>query len=347
MAVLHPREPANTEQLHARVDSLVQRVRQLENALEVLQTLHYAEVHPLLTDELRGIATPLEEGESSLSVEELPTTILKEEGLSESMGTLALDKKGIRFFGPTAVSFAGILWKEDHDTETDLLAGRDVQEVLTELTKLPNELSQLAYIFPFRQGSPSLITGMDPSQLGLWIRDNCLPPYPEAWALFETYWEHYAWHFTPFTRTEFIENIFSPLYRRTELVNRPLGHALGLCFMVFAIGELVDFTKPLKPNTGTRYYLLARASLCLDAVIESPTLTALQAMHLMLVFGAMARGTVEIEHLWMLSGINVKLALTLGLQHHPAKFKFPQEEIRNRQHTLIAVLSAEMWQARK
>lgn len=92
----------------------------------------------------------------------------------------------------------------------------------------------------------------------------------------------------------------------------------------------MDFTKPLKPNTGVRFYLLARASLCLDAVIESPTLTALQAMvrlnsslhfifsliiihkHLMLVFGSMARGTVEIEQLWVLSGLNVKLALTVG-----------------------------------
>lgn len=41
----------------------------------------------------------------------------------------------------------------------------------------------------------------------------------------------------------------------------------------------------------------------------------------MLVFGAMARGTVEIEHLWMLSGVNVKLALTVCLPFPPRILK--------------------------
>lgn len=79
----------------------------MENALEVVQTLHYSDAHPLLTDELRSIATPLEDNESSVNVEELPTTILKEEGLSESMGTLALSTRGSRYFGPTA-TFAAV-----------------------------------------------------------------------------------------------------------------------------------------------------------------------------------------------------------------------------------------------
>lgn len=145
--------------------------------------------------------------------------------------------------------------QEDQDNDSDN-SGKDTQEVLTEFSKLPTELSQLAYMFPFRTSNPSLVTGMDTTQLGLWIRDNCLPTYPEAWTLFETYWEHYAWQyvlvnltilrpsyssssFTPFTRTEFIQNIFSPLYRRTELVNKPLGHALGLIFMVNQIPSLI------------------------------------------------------------------------------------------------------------
>jgi hypothetical protein len=44
------------------------------------------------------------------------------------------------------------------------------------------------------------------------------------------------------------------------------------------MGDFMDLTKPLVPSSGLRYYLLARASLCLEPVFESPTVTALQAM---------------------------------------------------------------------
>lgn len=51
-----------------------------------------------------------------------------------------------------------------------------------------------------------------------------------------------------------------------------------VCYQVFAIGDLLDLTQPWVLSRGLRYYLLARASLCLDPVFESPTVTALQAM---------------------------------------------------------------------
>ena len=47
---------------------------------------------------------------------------------------------------------------------------------------------------------------------------------------------------------------------------------------MFAIGDLLDLTQPWIPSRGLRYYLLSRASLCLDPVLESPTVTGLQAM---------------------------------------------------------------------
>lgn len=50
---------------------------------------------------------------------------------------------------------------------------------------------------------------------------------------------------------------------------------------VFAMGDLLDLTQPWVMSRGLRYYLLARASLCLDPVLESPTVTALQALVLL------------------------------------------------------------------
>lgn len=40
----------------------------------------------------------------------------------------------------------------------------------------------------------------------------------------------------------------------------------------------MDLTKPFTLYNGRRYYLLSRASLFLEPVFESPTVTALQAM---------------------------------------------------------------------
>lgn len=40
----------------------------------------------------------------------------------------------------------------------------------------------------------------------------------------------------------------------------------------------MDFTKPMTSTSGLRYHLLARACLCIESVVESPTVTSLQGM---------------------------------------------------------------------
>ncbi|KAF8582756.1 hypothetical protein K439DRAFT_1618032 [Ramaria rubella] len=317
---------ANTEQLHDKIDALIGRVRQLENALEASHSHNSCDPHPLLGDELRIIATPID---STISSE--PEPIVKEEELVESMGTLTLDNRGTRYFGATG-AFA------DTDGPDGAVYKYDGEASLA-LAGLPAKIAHMAHAFPVR------LPSFDEAHLSTWILENCLPPFPEAWSLFENYWEHYAWHFTPFPRAAFVEQILSPLYRRSpDNGDKPLGHRLALLFMVFAIGDLMDLTKPLQPASGLRYYLLARASLCLDPVFESPTVTALQATYLMGVFLMMSRGTNEPEHAWVLSGINLKLSLTLGLQHDATKFHLSSEEVENRQYVLVSVVSAEIWQ---
>lgn len=55
------------------------------------------------------------------------------------------------------------------------------------LADLPTEISQMAQFFPLR------LPTLDASHLSTWILENCLPPFPVAWSLFESYWEHYSW----------------------------------------------------------------------------------------------------------------------------------------------------------
>ena len=96
----------------------------------------------------------------------------------------------------------------------------------------------------------------DTTHLSAWILKNCLPPATEAWSLFETFWEHYAWlyvhgtewlpckvllaeklrSFNPFTRVGFVEQILAPLYHRPpDSEDKPLGHRLALLFVVCSI----------------------------------------------------------------------------------------------------------------
>ena len=55
------------------------------------------------------------------------------------------------------------------------------------LEDLPPELADMAVSFPVR------LPIFDVTHLGVWISENCLPPFAVAWSLIENYWEHYTW----------------------------------------------------------------------------------------------------------------------------------------------------------
>jgi hypothetical protein len=79
---------------HDKIDTLIARVRQLENALEKSHTLHSTEPHPLLRHELHLIAKPLDS-------KPVPEQSLGEEELADAVGTLTLDGSVSRYFGST------------------------------------------------------------------------------------------------------------------------------------------------------------------------------------------------------------------------------------------------------
>ena len=72
---------------------LIARIHQLEDALQASHSLHSHETHPLLEEDFRLIATPLEAFTSQLE----PAG--KEDEVAECMGTLTLDKSGTQYFG--------------------------------------------------------------------------------------------------------------------------------------------------------------------------------------------------------------------------------------------------------
>lgn len=63
-------------------------------------------------------------------------------------------------------------------------------------------------------------------------------------------------------------------------------HRLAVCFMVLAIGSLVSPRLPAYNREAEQYHQLARATLFGSRLIESPTIEAIQALHLMFVFSS-------------------------------------------------------------
>ena len=58
--------------------------------------------------------------------------------------------------------------------------------VMIALAELQPELAHMAQSFPIR------LPTHDVAYFKRWIRENALPPFAEAWTLFENFWEHFA-----------------------------------------------------------------------------------------------------------------------------------------------------------
>lgn len=97
---LHRFVLAATEHLHKRIAKISDRVRQLEDALAMIQSKHYNEPHPLLRDDLLSANTIQEDDGDGTT--ESPAGPSNPPEIMDAFGTLSISEHGIsRFFGPT------------------------------------------------------------------------------------------------------------------------------------------------------------------------------------------------------------------------------------------------------
>jgi hypothetical protein len=95
---------AATEHLHRQIANMSGRIRQLEDALGLLQSRHSTELHPLLRDDLRGTDQKDEFSHITLPGDNAAGPSNPPEIL-DAFGTLSITDHGIsRFFGPTGGS---------------------------------------------------------------------------------------------------------------------------------------------------------------------------------------------------------------------------------------------------
>jgi hypothetical protein len=94
---------ADTAQLHSKISEMGHRIRELEDALSVMQSSVSSEPHPLLREDLLGIKFGPErrqpvENEQPVSKPAMPSSI-------SAMGTLTIGDRGEgKYFGPSAGS---------------------------------------------------------------------------------------------------------------------------------------------------------------------------------------------------------------------------------------------------
>ncbi|KAJ7453953.1 fungal-specific transcription factor domain-containing protein [Mycena galericulata] len=318
---------ANTEVLHDKIGELSNRVRQLEDGLAQSHSLHSLQPHPLLAPDLLNIKRPLErERLDALPKQEQVDG--QNEGV-DAMGSLSISDGGrSTFFGQAANSWY-LLQNETASGEED--------EPPDAEPAMPTDVPWIAYAFPFTANISK--TGRDVRANLL----NLLPRTAVAQRFCEIYYRHAAWMYTPISESDFYETIFRPIYDPSGVSYASVSsHNLSVLYMVLALGTLLDLSMPAHSPEATEYYQLARAALAIDSVLEEPSIAGIQALLLMCHF--MFWADIDGPR-WVLMGLVVKLAHSIGLHRDSGRWNLDAGETYRRRCLLYEIYTYDSWQS--
>lgn len=154
------------------------------------------------------------------------------------------------------------------------------------------------------------------------VIEGHLPAWERALYLAETYLEGAAWLFRGVARPQLVEEMLPVFYKHqvpyTAQPEEDYGgpHDLALLFMVFAIGALVDLRQDPSNPEAEHYHQIARAAICLQPVLEKPSLVTIQTLHLLSIYNAMSSNEVgsnetSMETTWSLITLATHLSQTV------------------------------------
>ncbi|KZP04803.1 hypothetical protein FIBSPDRAFT_940817 [Athelia psychrophila] len=300
-----------TEKLHRKISEMGQRIRQLEDALAILQSSVSSEPHALLADKLLSIKS-IPEPHSS------PKDALAE--TMDAFGTLTIGESGeAKFFGPSAGSEALLL----ADTELPL----EMFDPQTGAPALLNNLASMAFM------GGGYETGSDTFEKAMTMLFAGLPPRTRAWSLCETYLEHSCWHLQLLTRQELIEDILTPIYNAKKEHEDPAGHPciqispykFAHLYLVFAQGVLDDLTLPAFHVEGEKYHHYACAALALRPFIDTPEVQTVRVILLIVHYRSCAGERYTRDSVWALASLGCKLAQSIGMHRDPARWHMDEK----------------------
>ncbi|KAH9052349.1 fungal-specific transcription factor domain-containing protein [Lactarius vividus] len=325
---------AATEHLHRRIDRMGDRIRELEDALAVLQGSHSSEPHPLLCEGslLKDTDKPDEQPQES-----------EGEGADEvtnSLGTLTVSDHGIsRFFGSTSGSLLLL------NVDSAESPGRTTENDSSRLS-LPLHLRRFSHSFPFTP------TGTVQQNIDT-IRDY-LPPWDHALAMAESYLANATWIYRSVTRQQLINEMLPAIYgKQTAYTDDYSGpHDVALLFSVFALGSVMDSSLPnsTSESEGERYNKLALAALSQQPVLVKPSVVTIQTLHISAVYSTMHGGDVSggettLESTWSLVAVACYLAQTIGLHRDPARWESDPRIVQRRRLVFWDLFLVDSWHA--
>jgi hypothetical protein len=185
---------------------------------------------------------------------------------------------------------------------------------------LPPEVSRFSFSFPF--------TPTGPAHEVIALIQNYLPPYNVAVSICETYLSNAAWLFRGVQREQLMDEMLPIIYqlRPNPAANMPNSndddysspHALSLFFSILSVGRIVDLdlATAAAEAEGEHYNQLAVAALCLQPVLERPSLITIQALHVASIYNAMSGSEVSggestMETTWSLIALAAHIAHTV------------------------------------
>ncbi|KAJ7035697.1 fungal-specific transcription factor domain-containing protein [Mycena alexandri] len=319
---------ANTETLHDKINDLSNRVRQLEDGLAQSHALHSLQPHPLLSPDLLDIKRPLERERIDAPPKQDKSDGVVNDGV-DAMGSLSISEGGrSTFFGQAANSW----YLLQNETAPD-----DEDEPPDTEPAMPTDVPWIAYAFPFTANVSK--TGRDVRATLL----NLLPRTSMAQRFCEIYYRHAAWMYTPIGESDFYQTIFQPIYDPNSASYESVSsHNLAVLYMVLALGTLVDLDMPAHSPEATEYYQLGRAALAIDSVLEEPSIAGIQALLLMCHF--MFWADIEGPR-WVLMGLVVKLAHSIGLHRDSGRWNLDATETHRRRCLLYEIYTYDSWQS--
>ncbi|KAJ7457889.1 hypothetical protein FB451DRAFT_1274505 [Mycena latifolia] len=277
---------ADTDQLHSKIAEMSQRIRQLEEALAILQGLVSNERHPLLAGDLLSIKFAAEAPKRSDPPE-------RQDPVFDALGTLTLGNAGeVKYFGRSAGTET-LLVVEDYSDEEDDLPPAEAS--------LPPDIAEIGDVFP--SGRP-LAAKVER------IR-TLLPSYARATDLCNAYLSLGALFFRPIKRDELLGPLLQSIYAPEGEANAESSaepHALATLFFVLALGALFDLRLPPYNAEAERFYGAGRAALGLRAVYDSPRVDTVRAIGLMATYHSHAGKNYSRDSAWCVMSIAAKLA---------------------------------------
>ncbi|KAJ3574344.1 hypothetical protein NP233_g1815 [Leucocoprinus birnbaumii] len=323
---------AGTEELHDRISHFSSRIRDLEGALQALQTQVSDAPHPLLLKDSLGELTPAPaplRPTTSSSADPIstpipgpsrrtpPTTIATMEpdpaAITEFSGTLSVSGNGqSSFCGPTA--------RLERPSRGDAK---------------PSRLSSELFEFACEDH-----TGKK-ERLGNEIF-HLRPSPSEASRLLELYLQYGKVMYSPVPRTEVYDEIFMPVYRAGSFSDLQ-PDTLALLFMVFAISIHFDPKRRSESHDANEYYYLAKASLHLASDREN-TLHYIQTLIHMshyLHFSGSESALSDSRSDYLSRAI--RIGFKMGLHLHGVRWDLPDDLAQRRSRMFCEIFLLDTW----